>query len=76
MKLQMDNEYYTVILKTYWLSIIQRHMKKIYNERKKIINMRMTINCLKYCEIHGNYPQNCSVLSSIKGMLSIYSKKK
>lgn len=75
MKLHIENEYYTVSLKTHWLCIIQRHVKKIYNERKKIINMRMTMNCIQYCEKHGNYPQNCRVLPRIRGMLSIYSKK-
>lgn len=57
------------IIKTHWLKIIQRVWKKIYNERKIIINIRCNINSLKYREIFGKWPNNCINFPQLKGML-------
>ena len=53
------NEWTTCIIKTYWISIIQRTWKKIYLKRKEIIRRRMNPNNLHYWQIHGRWPQNC-----------------
>ena len=72
MKLYIINDAYTVVLKTHWLRLVQRHMKKLFSERMKIINMRRNINSRRYFEIYGKYPYGLNVLPSIYGMMKKY----
>ena len=65
-------ESYNVIIKTYWLRLIQRHWKKIYKQRFSIITQRIKPINQQYKSIHGNYPSHISNLPSLYGMLSIY----
>lgn len=58
------------IIKTFWLRIIQRTWKKVYLKQKEILNKRMSIHSIKYREIHGKYPSDCSYYPTIYGMLS------
>ena len=58
------------IIKTFWLRIIQRTWKKVFLKQKEILNKRMSIYCIKYLEIHGSYPSDCSYYPTINGMLS------
>lgn len=60
-----------VILKTFWIRLVQRRWKTIYKRRMCIIQERSKINNLQYMEINGKYPDNCVYLPSIKGMLKI-----
>lgn len=62
------------ILKTYWLRLIQRVWKKIYNDRKNIIKLRSSIYSLRYREINGKWPDYCISYPSLKGMLSSLSR--
>ena len=66
----IDNKYY-VTLKTFWLRIIQRHMKKIYKRQIQIINQYKNINLMYQYEIRKNY---FNKMPTIKGMLNIYKK--
>ena len=66
---------YTVILKTYWLRLIQRHWKKIYKQQHYIIRQRCKIKNMRYREIHGMYPEKIARLPEIKGLLNCYLKK-
>ena len=67
-------ESYNVIIKTYWLRLIQRHWKQIYKKRLSIIKQRIQPNNQQYKSIHGNYPLHISKLPSLCGMLSTYQK--
>ena len=66
-------EIVTVVNKTHWLRLVQRHWKKIYKQRKTIIQQRILTENLFYNEIHGNYPISISYLPTIHGMLSQYN---
>ena len=57
------------ILKTFWIRIIQKTWKKIYSLRKNIIEKRTKLNAILYSELHGKWPDNCSQLPTLKGML-------
>ena len=51
MKLQItENNTYTVLLKTFWLKIIQRKWKKIYKERCELIKKYKTLQYLRMRE--------------------------
>ena len=68
----LENDTCTVIVKTYWLRLVQRHWKKIYKQRNDIIQQRSLPQNLFYKEIHGEYPPTILKLPSLRGMLSIY----
>jgi len=66
-------EIVTVLNKTHWLRLVQRHWKKIYKQRKETIQQRILPENLFYNEVHGNYPISVSYLPSLYGMLSHYN---
>jgi hypothetical protein len=55
------------ILKTFWLRIIQRKWKKVFQDRKKVIQSRCNPKNIRYRSIHGKWN---SQLPTIQGMLS------
>jgi len=48
-----------VILKTFWLKIIQRKWRKVFKLRCECLNRRKKINNIRYKEIHGKWPGEC-----------------
>jgi len=66
-------EIVSVVNKTHWLRLVQRHWKKIYKQRKELIQQRSLPENLFYNEVHGNYPISISYLPSLHGMLSQYN---
>ena len=56
------------ILKTFWLRIIQKKWKKIYQERKRIINTRQYPSSLYHRQIYGKWPEDCDYLPSLNGL--------
>ena len=71
----LDDHTYTVVIKTYWLKIIQRHWKKIYSQRKYCISRRRQIKTMMYVERNGMYPYDCYSMPGLQGMLMSYNKK-
>jgi hypothetical protein len=68
----LPDDTYSVILKTHWLRLVQRHWKKIFKERKHVIKGRCKIQNRFYKEIHGRYPYGLNYVPTIHGMLSEY----
>ena len=60
-----------VIIKTFWLRLVQRTWKRIYKERQNIIKKRMHPNSIYYRSIHGNWPQEVNYIPELRGMLKI-----
>ena len=58
-----------VIVKTYWLRLIQRNWKRVFKERKYRLNQRMKMKNLLYRETHGTYPYPLAYIPNIYGML-------
>ena len=58
------------ILKTFWLRLVQRRWKNIFRNRKNILRLRCQPAALKFREVNGQWPANCAILPSIRGMLS------
>lgn len=71
----LDDHTYTVVIKTYWLKIIQRHWKKIYSQRKYCISRRRQIKTMMYVERNGMYPYDCYSMPGLQGMLMSYNTK-
>ena len=67
---------FTVIIKTYWIRLIQRHWKKIYKIHLEFVNFRKNISNQRHFELKGRYISGNNTLPpSLYGMLSIYNKK-
>jgi hypothetical protein len=60
---------YKVVLKTFWLRIVQRIWKRIFRERNEMWRKRMSIGSLRHRELRGKYPGGLNVLPSICGCL-------
>ena len=57
------------IIKTVWLRVIQRAWKRLFKERKQVIQMRCRFHSLKHREITGRWPDNCRYWPSFQGLL-------
>ena len=71
-----DNDYfgeYSVIIKTFWLRIIQRHWKSIMKERQMIIMKQKDIKSIQYRELHGHFPIGANHSPQLRGMLNMYN---
>jgi len=56
---ELRNGELVAILKTFWISIIQRRWRHIFNERKRVLNIRKMPTSILYREIHGKWPKHC-----------------
>lgn len=61
---------YNVIIKTFWLRIVQRTWKRIYRERQEIWKKRRNIIALRHREITGNFPVGLRVMPNLLGIIS------
>jgi hypothetical protein len=68
----LPDDTYSVVLKTHWLRLIQRHWKKVYKERARVIRGRRSIKNMLLKEIHGRYPGDLNRIPGIHGMLECY----
>lgn len=74
MKLYINNSgSYTVSVKTYWLRLVQRHIKKFYINKIGILIKRIVTN--NYFQTTRDYPINLR-LPTLYGILSCYNNKK
>ena len=64
--LYLSGEECVAILKTFWLRLVQRAWRRVFNERKQILARRMRPDALRQREIHGKWVQN---LPGLHGML-------
>lgn len=64
-----------VVVKTYWIRIIQRVWKKIYKENVRKNKVRRTTESLRYFEIHGRYVNSAKHVCGLSGMLSFLLTK-
>lgn len=71
MQLSLTNEnVYRVVLKTFWIRLIQRTWKRIYQERCAVVKKRKSVVAQLYRQVHGKYPIGLNYLPSIHGMLT------
>lgn len=75
LKIHPTTQTYNVIIKTYWIRLIQLHWKKIYKERMNFIQLRKRLQNQRYFELNGRYMIGSNTFPpSLYGMLSIYNK--
>jgi hypothetical protein len=64
---------YSMLLKTHWIRLVQRHWRKICRSRRSMIRKRAHPQARKVYEITGKYPYPLDKMPSLVGMLSAYS---
>jgi hypothetical protein len=57
------------VLKTFWLRLIQRAWKRIFQQRSTVKAMRLCLASTRHRELHGFWPRRCQMMPSIQGML-------
>ena len=65
-----------VIIKTFWIRIIQRVWRKICKERKQILEKRKLYNSIKFRELRGSWKKPYITSPGIYGMLSFLKRNK
>lgn len=63
-----------IVVKTFWIRIIQRVWKRIYKENVYKNNLRKTIASLRYFEVNGKYIKSARNVYGLSGMLSFLQK--
>jgi len=72
LKLYIDEyDTYTVVIKTFWIKIIQRTWKRVFTERKKYINYRKQLSTIRRYEIGTSMSIS---IPGVKGMLNFSHK--
>jgi len=60
---------YIVVLKTYWLRIVQRRWRRILRERAEVLRKRCSIANIQHRLVYGRYQNGLNVLPGLYGML-------
>ena len=74
-QMHITNQVYYVVIKTYWLRLIQRVWKKKYQIYKENQQKKLLPQNTHYREIHGKFNNKLNYLPKIYGMLSEYNNK-
>jgi hypothetical protein len=73
MKLYILNDgTYSVVLKTHWIRLIQKHWRKALQMRKQIMKKQMHVRSLHYREIHGKFPYGLNNMPVLTGLMNQY----
>ena len=58
-----------IVLKTYWLRLVQRTWKRVYRERRRVVQLRCSRRCQRHVELTGRYIEGAQYLPGLCGML-------
>jgi hypothetical protein len=66
----LEDSTYSVIIKTFWLKIIQRKWKKIYQVRRRVLENRLQLTSLYHREVHGDWPVHMRTMPGLQGLMA------
>ena len=72
LKIILIDDCSTVIIKTFWLKIVQRTWRNLLKKRALIWKKRASMGSLRYREINGQWPTSLISLPCLRGCLSGY----
>jgi hypothetical protein len=72
MQLQIVDGMYTAILKTFWIKIIQRHWRKVFEKIETVRMARYSLESQISFELTGKYKRYGNIMPSLRGMLAAY----
>lgn len=64
---------YSMLLKTHWIRLVQRHWRNVYRSRRLLIRKRAHPQARKLHELTGKYPYPLDKMPSLAGMMSVYA---
>lgn len=67
--LQIQNGIYFVIIKTFWIRIIQRNWRRVFKKRCEIIAKRRLLKSIRYAQLNGRYSDGLNYLPTIYDIL-------
>jgi hypothetical protein len=74
MKLSILNDgTYSVVLKTHWLRLVQKHWRKAFNLRKQMMKKQMRVSSILHREIYGRFPSDICRLPRLDGLMAHYA---
>lgn len=59
-----------IVIKTYWIRIIQRTWARVYREKMRVLQIRKSLKSIRMFEETGQYPAGAKHMPSLRGMLS------
>jgi hypothetical protein len=62
----------TIVVKTYWIRIVQRTWARVYREKMCVVQIRKSLKAIRAFEVTGQYPEGARYMPSIYGMLSTH----
>jgi hypothetical protein len=68
----LEDQTYSVVLKTHWIRLIQRHWKKAFHKRREITKAIKSPRALMHREVHGRFPYGLNRIPSIWGLMRDY----
>lgn len=66
----LEDGTYSVVLKTFWLKLIQRKWKKIFQIRRQTLQNRMQLSSIYHREIFGEWPVHIRNMPGLHGLLA------
>jgi hypothetical protein len=70
----LEDQTYTVVIKTHWIRLVQRHWRKICRERSEILIKRRRIESLWLTSISHKHIVEAHSMPDLVGMMSEYKK--
>jgi len=70
----LEDGTYSVVLKTHWIRLVQRHWRKTYQQRKRVIRGRRNLANLRHREVYGRWPHGLNRVPSLHGLMQEYKK--
>jgi len=64
-----EDSTYNVILKTFWIRLVQRNWRRVLRERLLINIKRGSLVARKHIELRGRYPSGLNSMPSLRGMI-------
>jgi hypothetical protein len=62
----------SIVVKTYWIRIVQRTWARVYREKKRIIQKRKSLHSRRVFEETGQYPVGIRNMPSLHGMMCVH----
>ena len=64
-------EFYKVIVKTFWLRLVQRRWKRIYRERQHVFKVRISWKNLRYSQLRGRHLPGYNIVTGVLFMMTL-----
>jgi hypothetical protein len=71
--LDIQDEVYHAVIKTFWIRLVQRHWKKTYKQQRDILKLRKSWENQRHFQLHGRYITGSNYTPSLRGMMAQYS---